>query len=86
MPVGGEIGADLVEIAQRHGAEARKEPGAAILGITRLGMRRRAGTTEAEVGLMRHQEGDKADPEKRAKKHAGHPISCCLRASMHARL
>jgi hypothetical protein len=34
---------------------------------------------------MRHQEGDKPDPENRAKEHAGHP-NFLLSARKHARL
>src|SRR4029077_9843903 len=74
MSVGGQIGADLVEIAQRDSAEACEITGAAAVGIIRLGVGRRAGPAKAEIGLVRHQKSDEPDPENRAKEHAGHPV------------
>jgi hypothetical protein len=85
MSVGGEIGADLVEIAQSERAHVCEEFLAAVRGSARVRVWLAAGPAEAEVGLMRHQEGDKPDPENRAKEHAGHP-NFLLSARKHARL
>jgi len=87
-----DVGADLLDAAKADGAKAieiAEVPGTILrIAVARSAiqlLRMIARSAVTEIGLMRHQEGDKPDPENRAKEHAGHP-NFLLSARKHARL
>jgi hypothetical protein len=86
--MGFDVGANLVDAAHADRLQDAEPAGASRL-LLRTGFvrrlihaadrvpRGRAGTAIAEIGFVRHQEGDKSDSEDRAKDHAGTPFSYC---------
>jgi|SRR5690242_3980525 len=88
-----DVGADVLQAAKADGAktiEIAVVPGAIFRGaVARAAarfLRLMARTAITEIGLMRHQEGDKPDPEDRANDHADTPILLMLSNSLRARL